>query len=143
MPRGMPISLSMPTAPSWYSDMSRRIIFFSSPNRNAATDFASSVLPTPVGPRNSSTPSGRSNPSLSGPLFSTSRRATASIALPLPDDALAQPLFEIAEASDTSRNTMSSGIVATLEMTLTTSAAVTSHRRPISAFDRLRCRATR
>ncbi len=34
MPRGMPISLSTPTAPSWYSDMSTRIIFFSSPNRN-------------------------------------------------------------------------------------------------------------
>ena len=35
MPRGMPISLSTPTAPSWYSDMSTRIIFFSSPNRNS------------------------------------------------------------------------------------------------------------
>jgi len=33
-----------------------------------------------VGPRNNSTPSGRSKPSLSGPLFSTSRRATAEIA---------------------------------------------------------------
>ena len=90
MPRGMPISLSTATAPSWYSDMSTRIIFFSSPNRNSATDFASSVLPTPVGPRNSSTPSGRSKPSFSGPLFSTSRRATASIALLLADDALAE-----------------------------------------------------
>ena len=35
MPRGMPISLSTPIAPSWYSDMSTRIIFFSSPNRNS------------------------------------------------------------------------------------------------------------
>ena len=76
--------------------MSTRIIFFSSPNRNSATDFASSVLPTPVGPRNSSTPSGRSKPSFSGPLFSTRRRATASIALLLADDARLQPALDVA-----------------------------------------------
>ena len=97
MPRGMPISLSTATAPSWYSDMSTRIIFFSSPNRNSATDLASSVLPTPVGPRNSSTPSGRSNPSLSGPLFSTRRRATASIASRWPTTRVAEARFDVAE----------------------------------------------
>ena len=86
------------TEPSWYSDMSTRIIFFSSPNRNSATDFASSVLPTPVGPRNSSTPSGRSNPSLSGPLFSTSRRATARDRVRLADDARLQARFDVLEA---------------------------------------------
>src|SRR5690349_23808694 len=36
--------------------------------------------------------------------------------------------------SDTSRKTMSSGICATFEITFTTSFAVTSHRREISAF---------
>ena len=86
------------TEPSWYSDMSTRTIFFSSPNRNSATAFASSVLPTPVGPRNSSTPSGRSKPSLSGPLFSTSRRATALTRLLLPDDALLQRALDVLEA---------------------------------------------
>jgi hypothetical protein len=37
---------------SMYSDMSSRTMFFSSSNRSAASAFASSVLPTPVGPRN-------------------------------------------------------------------------------------------
>ena len=54
----MPISLSTPIEPSWYSDMSTRIIFFSSPNRNSATAFASSVLPTPVGPEKRNEPTG-------------------------------------------------------------------------------------
>src|ERR1035441_3660558 len=41
-----------------YSDMSRRTMSLPEPNRKAASDRASSVLPTPVGPRNRSTPSG-------------------------------------------------------------------------------------
>src|SRR5438445_225965 len=36
---------------SWYSDMSSRISACSSSNRNSARARASSVLPTPVGPR--------------------------------------------------------------------------------------------
>src|SRR3954462_10959822 len=42
-----------------YSDMSMRIIASSSPNRNSASVRASSVLPTPEGPRKMNEPAGR------------------------------------------------------------------------------------
>ena len=42
-----------------YSDMSMRIIASSSSNRNSASARASSVLPTPVGPRKMNEPIGR------------------------------------------------------------------------------------
>src|SRR5437588_95868 len=42
-----------------YSDMSSRIIAASSSNRNSASALVSSVLPTPVGPRNMNEPIGR------------------------------------------------------------------------------------
>ncbi len=42
-----------------YSDMSMRTIASSSPNRNSASVRASSVLPTPDGPRNTKEPVGR------------------------------------------------------------------------------------
>src|SRR5487761_1120440 len=42
-----------------YSDMSIRIIVSSSPNRNSASVRASSVLPTPDGPRKMNEPVGR------------------------------------------------------------------------------------
>src|SRR5660398_319802 len=45
---------------SEYSDMSIRTIARSSSNRKSASAFASSVLPTPVGPRNRNEPVGRS-----------------------------------------------------------------------------------
>src|SRR5439155_852438 len=133
IPRGIPISLSTATEPSWYSDMSTRTIFFSSPNRNSATAFASSVLPTPVGPRNSSTPSGRSNPSLSGPLFSTRRCATASTAFFWPMTRVCSRSSMSLKRSVTSRKTMSSGICAACEITATMSSFFTSQRRSISA----------
>ena len=44
---------------SWYSDMSMRTIAWSSSNRKFASARPSSVLPTPVGPRNRKLPSGR------------------------------------------------------------------------------------
>ena len=44
---------------SWYSDMSIRMSACSSSKRNSASARASSVLPTPVGPRNMKLPSGR------------------------------------------------------------------------------------
>src|SRR3989344_4165276 len=44
---------------SWYSDISMRIIVSSSPKYTAATVLASSVLPTPVGPKNSRLTIGR------------------------------------------------------------------------------------
>ena len=44
---------------SMYSDMSRRIMERSSSNRNSASARASSVFPTPVGPRKINEPIGR------------------------------------------------------------------------------------
>ena len=44
---------------SIYSDISKRIIASSSPNRNVAKLLASSVFPTPVGPKNRKPPIGR------------------------------------------------------------------------------------
>src|SRR6185369_14000123 len=44
---------------SMNSDMSKRISDFSLPNRNWASARATSVLPTPVGPRNRNDPAGR------------------------------------------------------------------------------------
>ena len=44
---------------SMYSDMSMRTIALSSSNRKAASALVSSVLPTPVGPRNMNEPIGR------------------------------------------------------------------------------------
>ena len=44
---------------SMYSDMSRRIMDFSSSNKNSASARASSVFPTPVGPRKINDPIGR------------------------------------------------------------------------------------
>ena len=42
-----------------YSDMSKRMSAWSLPNRKLASARASSVLPTPVGPRNTKLPTGR------------------------------------------------------------------------------------
>ena len=42
-----------------YSLMSMRTMAFSSSNRKSASALASSVLPTPVGPRNRNDPVGR------------------------------------------------------------------------------------
>ena len=44
---------------SMYSLISMRTMFFSSSNRHSASALASSVLPTPVGPRNKKLPMGR------------------------------------------------------------------------------------
>ena len=44
---------------SMYSDMSMRTMFVSSSKRNSASAFASSVFPTPVGPRKMKLPIGR------------------------------------------------------------------------------------
>ena len=44
---------------SWYSDMSSLTIARSSSNMNSASAFASSVFPTPVGPRKTNEPMGR------------------------------------------------------------------------------------
>ena len=72
-----------------YSDMSMRTIASSSPNRNSASVRASSVLPTPEGPRKMNEPAGRF-----GSLIPARERRiafeTASIADVLADHALVQ-----------------------------------------------------
>ncbi len=84
---------------SWYSDMSMRTIACSSSNRNSASARASSVLPTPVGPRNRKLPSGR--------FGSCSPARARRIAfddrgdrLVLADDALVQPLLHLNQLLD-------------------------------------------
>src|SRR3954454_18226975 len=47
--------------------MSMRTIARSSSNRKSASDFASSVLPTPVGPRNRKLPVGRFGAEMAAP----------------------------------------------------------------------------
>src|ERR671933_485919 len=72
---------------SWYSDMSSRTIARSSSNMNAASARASSVLPTPVGPRKTNEPIGR--------FGSCSPVRARRDRLVLPDDALVQPLLHV------------------------------------------------
>ena len=82
--------------PLLYSLMSRRIIARSSSNRNSASARASSVLPTPVGPRNRNEPIGRR----SSPSPARERRtafATADERLLLTDHALAQLVLHAQE----------------------------------------------
>ncbi len=79
---------------SMYSDMSRRTIACSSSNRNSATARASSVLPTPVGPRNRNEPIGRFG-SLKPERLRRIAFATAGQRRVLADDAIAQPLFHV------------------------------------------------
>ena len=82
-----------------YSDMSRRTMAFSSSNRNSARARASSVLPTPVGPRNKKR--------ADRPIRIAQARAAAANRVRyslerrlLADDTLAQPLFHVNELFD-------------------------------------------
>ena len=64
-----------------YSDMSMRTRFFSLSNRASARVLASSVLPTPVGPRNRKEPMGRSGsamPARERRMDSATRRTASS-----------------------------------------------------------------
>ena len=79
---------------SWYSDMSMRTIACSSSNRNSASARASSVLPTPVGPRNRKLPSGRLGSCKPGARAADGVR-DGDDRLVLADDALVQPLFHV------------------------------------------------
>src|SRR6185369_3363917 len=65
-----------------YSDMSIRTIAFSVSNRNSASAFASSVLPTPVGPAEA------------GPR-AADRVGHGADSFVLTDDALVQPLLHV------------------------------------------------
>ena len=79
---------------SWYSDMSSRTIACSSSNMNSASARASSVLPTPVGPRKTNEPIGRFG-SCRPVRARRSAFATADDRLVLADDALVQPLLHV------------------------------------------------
>ena len=72
--------------------MSMRTIARSSSNRKSASALASSVLPTPVGPRNRNEPVGRLGSATPARVRRTASD-TAATALRLPDDALAQFVF--------------------------------------------------
>ena len=81
---------------SMYSPMSMRTMCVSSSNRNSASARASSVLPTPVGPRKMNEPIGRFGSCRPG------ARAAHGVGdgldgLLLADDALVQPLLHLVE----------------------------------------------
>ena len=76
--------------------MSNRIIRSSSPNRTSASVLASSVFPTPVGPRNRKLPTGR----FGSPRPARPRRTALGDglhSLVLTDHALVEPLLELEE----------------------------------------------
>src|SRR5712671_4562413 len=73
-----------------YSDMSMRIMACSLSNRNSASALHSSVLPTPVGPRNRNKPMGRWG-SWSPARARRTASATAAIAVEHPGDREAGP----------------------------------------------------
>src|SRR3954453_13773974 len=82
-----------------YSDMSMRAMARSSSNRNSASALDSSVLPTPVGPRNRNEPIGRLGSPRPARLRRTaSERARTGAAPPpplLPPPAPPEPLFHL------------------------------------------------
>ena len=82
-----------------YSDISSRTIARSSSNKNSATARASSVLPTPVGPRKRNEPIGRFG-SLKPDRLRRIAFATLSERRVLSHHALAQPLFHVHQFLD-------------------------------------------
>ena len=82
-----------------YSDMSMRTIASWESNMNSASARASSVLPTPVGPRNRNVPIGRSG-SLRPARERRSALETADDRLVLADDAPVQALLHVDELLD-------------------------------------------
>ena len=79
-----------------YSLMSIRTIACSSSNRNSASARASSVLPTPVGPRNRNEPIGRRGSFEPGP-GAPDRVGHGLDRLVLADDPLVQALLHVDE----------------------------------------------
>ena len=79
-----------------YSLMSMRTMACSSSNRNSASALASSVLPTPVGPRNRNEPIGRFG-SLEPGAGAADGVGDGVDRLVLADDALVQPLLHVDE----------------------------------------------
>src|SRR3954468_16599608 len=78
---------------SWYSLMSRRTMFSSESNRVRARVLASSVFPTPAGPRRMNEPMGRAGVADAGAVADDGV-ADELDGLVLADDALAQDVVE-------------------------------------------------
>ena len=79
---------------SWYSLMSSRTMARSSSNMNSASARASSVLPTPVGPRKTNEPIGRFGILQPG-AGAAQRVGDRGDRLVLADDALVEPLLHV------------------------------------------------
>ena len=79
---------------SIYSLISMRTMFFSSSNRHSASALASSVLPTPVGPRNRKEPMGRLGSCDAGPGADDGLRHPGD-GFVLADDPLVQDVVQV------------------------------------------------
>ena len=115
---------------SWYSDMSRRTIASSLPKYSAASALESSVLPTPVGPRNKKFAIGRF-PSRSS---ARARRNACDTAV----TASSWPMTRACSFSSSDNSfcvsvceIVSTGIAVLSCTTLATSSAVTYVRSPL------------
>jgi hypothetical protein len=108
-----------------YSLMSMRTMAFSSSNRNSASALASSVLPTPVGPRKRNEPIGRFGSDR--PARRGAPRWTRHDGLVLADDALWQASSMLDELSPSRPPSMRlTGMPVHLETTSATSSSSTS-----------------
>jgi hypothetical protein len=142
MPRGMPISLSTATAPSWYSDMSTRIIFFSSPKRRSRDRLRSSVLPTPGRAQEQQDAVRPVEAVLQRSLVQTRPASHRLDRIALTDDPLAEIVSTLRKPVGDLAEHHVLGMRAIFEMTLTTSPPVTSQRFR-SRRGRPRCPASR
>ena len=93
----------------WYSDRSSRIIRSPDPNRYSASALAISVLPVPVGPTKSSTPSGRVG-SVRPALSSATRSTTHSTASGWPITRVAKNARSSSTSSRERSSSIASGI---------------------------------
>ena len=108
-----------------YSLMSMRTIAFSSSNRNSASARASSVLPTPVGPRKMNEPIGpvRVLQAAAGAAHGIGHRGNRVF---LADDALPQPFFHVDSFSRSPSSKRETGIPVQAATTSAMSLSVTS-----------------
>ena len=107
-----------------YSDISRRTILLSSSNRLSASVFASSVLPTPVGPKNRNEPIG-----LVGSLMPAFERIIASVtfvtASSCPTTLLCRSVSRFRVFSRSDSLNLATGIPVHLEIIFAISSSVT------------------
>ncbi len=128
-----------------YSDMSKRISAWSLPNRKFASARASSVLPTPVGPRNTKLPIGRFG-FLSPARERRIARASAEIAFSCETTRLCSSSSIRRSLSPSSWLIEVSGTPVHFDTTSSISALPTTTRRVLdltSNFSRTNCRFSR